>query len=58
MADNMLKTDYLIVGSGAVGMAFADILLSETDANIILTLCDYFDFQEKQRLIFYCKIIS
>ncbi len=31
-----LKTDYLIVGSGAVGMAFADTLLHETDANIIL----------------------
>ncbi len=32
----MLETDYLIVGSGAVGMAFADILLTETDANIII----------------------
>ncbi|WP_164115276.1 NAD(P)/FAD-dependent oxidoreductase [Sphingorhabdus sp. Alg239-R122] len=31
-----LKTDYLIVGSGAVGMAFADTLLTETDANIII----------------------
>lgn len=31
-----LKTDYLIVGSGAVGMAFADVLLSETDANMII----------------------
>jgi len=31
-----LKTDYLIVGSGAVGMAFADILLTETDADIII----------------------
>lgn len=30
------KTDYLIVGSGAVGMAFADVILTETDANIIL----------------------
>lgn len=30
------ETDYLIVGSGAVGMAFADILLTESDANIIL----------------------
>lgn len=29
-------TDYLIIGSGAVGMAFADVLLSETDANIIM----------------------
>lgn len=32
----MLETDYLIVGSGAVGMAFADTLLTETDANIII----------------------
>ena len=32
----MLETDYLIVGSGAVGMAFVDTLLSETDANIII----------------------
>lgn len=32
----MLKTDYLIVGSGAVGMAFADTLLTETNANIII----------------------
>ncbi|MEZ5042085.1 MAG: hypothetical protein R2828_19465 [Saprospiraceae bacterium] len=32
----MLETDYLIVGSGAVGMAFADVLLTETDANMII----------------------
>lgn len=31
-----LETDYLIVGAGAVGMAFADVILSETDSNIIL----------------------
>ncbi len=31
-----LSTDYLIVGSGAVGMAFADVLLHETDSSIIL----------------------
>ena len=31
-----LKTDYLIVGSGLVGMAFADTLLTETDANLII----------------------
>ena len=30
------QTDYLIVGSGAVGMAFADTLLTESDANIII----------------------
>ena len=32
----ILKTDYLIVGSGAMGMAFADTLLSETDSDIII----------------------
>ena len=32
----MLEADYLIIGSGAVGMAFADILLTETDASIII----------------------
>ncbi len=31
-----LTTDYLVVGSGAVGMAFADVLLTETDAEIII----------------------
>ena len=34
--DEMLETDYLIVGSGATGMAFADIILSETDATMII----------------------
>lgn len=35
--DNIkLEADYLIVGCGAVGMAFADIILSETDANLIM----------------------
>lgn len=31
-----LKTDYLVVGSGATGMAFVDTLLQETDADIIM----------------------
>jgi hypothetical protein len=31
-----LETDYLIIGSGAVGMAFADTLLTETDARIVI----------------------
>jgi len=31
-----LETDYLIVGAGAVGMAFADTILHETNADIIL----------------------
>ena len=31
-----LKTDYFIVGAGAMGLAFADTLLSETDAEMII----------------------
>ena len=31
-----IETDYLIIGSGAVGLAFADTLLDETDAHITL----------------------
>ena len=31
-----LKTDYLVIGSGAMGMAFVDTLLSETEADIIM----------------------
>lgn len=36
MSIRNLETDYLVVGSGAVGMAFADTLLTETDAHILL----------------------
>ncbi len=31
-----LETDYLIIGAGAVGLAFADVLLTETDATITI----------------------
>ena len=34
--NHSLETDYLVVGSGAVGMAFADTLLSESDADIVI----------------------
>lgn len=32
----MLTTDYLIIGSGAIGMGFADQMLTETDAEMII----------------------
>ncbi|HTO54638.1 MAG TPA: FAD/NAD(P)-binding protein [Myxococcota bacterium] len=31
-----LVADYVVVGSGAMGMAFTDVLLAETDATVIL----------------------
>ena len=36
MSVRELETDYLIAGTGAMGMAFADTLLEETDAEVIL----------------------
>lgn len=33
---NKISADYLIIGSGAMGMAFADTLLTESDATIII----------------------
>ena len=31
-----IETDYLIIGSGAAGLAFADTLLAESDAHITI----------------------
>ena len=31
-----ISTDYLIVGSGAVGMAFVDTLLAESTATVVI----------------------
>ena len=35
MPTEPLDTDYLIVGSGAAGMAFADVILTETQARVM-----------------------
>jgi cation diffusion facilitator CzcD-associated flavoprotein CzcO len=31
-----IETDYLIIGSGAMGMAFADSLLTESKADMVM----------------------
>jgi hypothetical protein len=36
MPERELEADYLIIGAGAVGMAFADSLLSESDATMVM----------------------
>jgi hypothetical protein len=36
MSAQTLETDYLIIGSGAAGMAFADSLVTETDAQVVM----------------------
>lgn len=32
----IIKTDYLVIGAGAMGMAFTDTLVSETKVNVVL----------------------
>ena len=36
MNQEIVKTDYLVIGAGAMGMAFADVLVAESDATITL----------------------
>ena len=36
MTTNSIETDYLIIGSGAVGMAFADTLFHETQCSMVI----------------------
>jgi len=31
-----IDTDYLIVGAGAAGLAFADALIAESDADVVI----------------------
>ena len=33
---NNIETDYLIIGAGVVGMAFADSLIAESDADLVI----------------------
>ncbi|MEM9123342.1 MAG: NAD(P)-binding protein [Pseudomonadota bacterium] len=37
MATAQLEADYLIIGAGAQGLAFADVLVNETDASVVIT---------------------
>jgi len=34
--ETTLQTDYLVIGSGAMGMASCDVLLTETDASVLI----------------------
>ena len=36
MPSQTLDTDYLVVGSGAVAMAFVDVIVSETQASVLM----------------------
>ncbi|MEM9179046.1 MAG: NAD(P)-binding protein [Pseudomonadota bacterium] len=36
MAPESIEVDYLVVGAGAMGMAFADIILSESDKTVLI----------------------
>lgn len=36
MTAHAIETDYLIIGSGAAGLAFADTLLTESDADMVI----------------------
>ncbi|WP_109475940.1 NAD(P)-binding protein [Paraburkholderia sp. C35] len=36
MSDEVLETDYLVIGAGAAGMAFADALLTHSDATFVI----------------------
>ena len=33
---NKFASDYLVVGAGAMGMAFTDVLIAETDATVTI----------------------
>ena len=31
-----IEADYLVVGAGATGMAFTDVLISESDVSVVM----------------------
>ena len=33
---SLIETDYLVIGAGAIGMAFVDTLLTDSDAQIVM----------------------
>jgi cation diffusion facilitator CzcD-associated flavoprotein CzcO len=36
IAMNTRKTDYLVIGAGAMGMAFTDVLMTESEATVTI----------------------
>ena len=36
MSGKKLEADYLVIGAGAMGMAFTDVLVTETDATVVM----------------------
>ncbi len=36
MSTHDLEADYVVIGSGAVGMSFADVILAESDASVVM----------------------
>lgn len=36
MSKQTLQADYLVIGSGAMGMAFTDVLMTETDSTVVM----------------------
>ncbi len=36
MSAKTLEADYLVIGAGAMGMAFTDVLMTETDATVVM----------------------
>jgi Zn-dependent alcohol dehydrogenase len=36
MSTTPIETDYLVIGAGAIGMAFVDTLLTDTDVQIVM----------------------